>query len=257
MLDWSKFSGKFHESWHQKMQPFIESNECETIFKFLKQESGEGRVISPSSDNLFRAFKWPLDNIKVVIVGYCPYHTQKGSQLVANGVCMSTDIYNFIPPSLEQFYNGLEKELYDGMSLKYEQVGDLGYLMDQGVFLINAALTTQLNVAGKHQEIWQPFIKHLFEVCLAPTNVPVVFLGNEAYKCRQYLLPMQHFFKCSHSAASTYNNEEWSTESLHNGKTKCTKTFTQINNILNDMNGTTISWLKLYEEPSWETPPWD
>lgn len=40
-MKWSNFKDYFHESWHVKMQPFIESVECDDIYKFLKEE-GKG-----------------------------------------------------------------------------------------------------------------------------------------------------------------------------------------------------------------------
>lgn len=33
---WEKFKDHFHESWHDVMQPFIESEECDKIYAFLK-----------------------------------------------------------------------------------------------------------------------------------------------------------------------------------------------------------------------------
>jgi uracil DNA glycosylase len=68
-MEWSKFKIKFHESYHEIMQPFIESNECDEIYKFLKSESSRGALISPSSINTFRVFKeLPLQDIKCIFM---------------------------------------------------------------------------------------------------------------------------------------------------------------------------------------------
>ena len=37
-MDFKKFEDQFHPSWHAKMRPFIESNECNDIYAFLKKE---------------------------------------------------------------------------------------------------------------------------------------------------------------------------------------------------------------------------
>jgi len=73
---WEKFVDFFHESWHEKMRPFIESEECDKIYAFLKTESKRGKRIAPLSHNVFRCFKeTPLTDVRVILVGMCPYHT--------------------------------------------------------------------------------------------------------------------------------------------------------------------------------------
>ena len=47
---WEKFKDQFHESWHDKMRPFIESEECDKIYAYLKKEGGRGKKIAPPFD---------------------------------------------------------------------------------------------------------------------------------------------------------------------------------------------------------------
>jgi len=54
---WEKFKDQFHESWHAKMQSFIESEECDKIYAHLKERSKKGHKIAPLSSNTFRAFR--------------------------------------------------------------------------------------------------------------------------------------------------------------------------------------------------------
>ena len=51
-MNWDKFKENFHESWHVKMQPFIESEACDEIYKYLKKESQRGKTIAPLSNNV-------------------------------------------------------------------------------------------------------------------------------------------------------------------------------------------------------------
>ena len=146
-MNWEKFKDQFHESWHAKMQPFIESKECDGIYEFLKKESRRGKMIAPLSSNTFRAFKeTPFDNIKVVMLGMCPYHTAKFGTCVADGLLMGCSITNSLQPSLEKFYEGLEQEL--NPDYKFDETPDVSYLAKQGVLMLNAALTTEINKAG-------------------------------------------------------------------------------------------------------------
>ena len=44
---WDKFKDYFHESWHESVRPFIESEQCDEIYAYLKAESRRGKKIAP------------------------------------------------------------------------------------------------------------------------------------------------------------------------------------------------------------------
>lgn len=238
-MDFEKFKPLFHESWHDKMRPFIESEECDNIYKFLKAESQRGKKIAPLSVNVYRCFKeTSLDNLKVVILGMCPYHTLKDGSPVADGLALSCSVTGYPQPSLSQFYKALERDAYKGLNLSAD-IGhpDLTYLANQGVLLMNAALTTEINKAGSHLKIWEPFTKYVFENILSITGVPTIFLGKEAAKFTRYTGLFAHNFVVSHPAAASYKNTDWDSEGV----------FSKVNQILKEVNNYHIEWL--YEEP--------
>lgn len=231
---WENFKDQFHESWHSKMQPFIESEECDNIYKFLKAEGKRGKKIAPSSSVTYRCFKeTSLDDLKVVMIGMCPYHTFYNGLPVADGLLMGCSVTDKLQPSLEKFYEGLEDELHDGLNLKYNKLADVSYLAKQGVLMFNAALTTEVNKAGSHIEIWEPFTKYVMEEILSVTGVPTIFLGKDAAKYEKYTNPFAWNFVLSHPASAAYKQSKWDTEG----------TFTKVNKILKDNNGYEIMWL--------------
>lgn len=237
-MKWENFKDQFHESWHSKIQPFIESEECDKIYEFLKKESKRGKKIAPLSSNVFRAFKeTSLDDLKVVMVGMCPYHTMKNGVAVADGLLMGCSITNALQPSLEQFYGALERELHGGINLKYIKTPDVSYLAKQGVLMLNAALTTEINKAGSHTVLWEPFIKYLFEHVLDTAGVPFIFLGKDAAKYERYVPPFTWSFALSHPASASYKNTDWDTEGV----------FGKVSQILKDNNNYEIMWL--YDVP--------
>ena len=92
-MNWDNFKNQFHESWHGKMRPFIESEECDKIYAYLKAESKRGKKVAPLSMHVWRCFKeTSLDDLKVVMVGMCPYHTFKNDAPVADGLLMGCSI---------------------------------------------------------------------------------------------------------------------------------------------------------------------
>lgn len=233
-MQFEKFKDLFHESWHDKIRPFIESEECDDIYKFLKSESQRGKRIAPLSVNVYRCFlETSLDDLKLVILGMCPYHTLKNEMPVADGLAMSCSATGYLQPSLDQFYNAIEKEVYNGMCLECEKNPDLSYLAHQGVLLFNAALTTEINKAGSHLELWEPFTKYLFQEILSTTGVPTIFLGKEAAKFERYTGLFAHNFIVSHPASAAYKNTDWDSEGV----------FTKVNKILKEVNNYEIDWL--------------
>ena len=79
-MNWELFKNQFDKSWWEKLQPFIESEECDKIYEHLKFESKRGRKIAPLSSNTYRCFlETPLNDIKVIMIGLAPYHTFKNN----------------------------------------------------------------------------------------------------------------------------------------------------------------------------------
>ena len=185
-MNWEKFKDQFHPSWHRFMQPFIESKECDNIYKYLKAESQRGKKIAPLSQNVYRCFhETSYDDLKLVIIGMCPYHSIKNGEYVADGLLMGCSTTGILQPSLQKFYDGIEKEMFSGLCVTCERPPDVSFLAKQGILMYNAALTTEINKAGSHIDLWEPFTKYLFEEVLATTGVPVVFLGKDAAKDRK------------------------------------------------------------------------
>lgn len=233
-MNWEKFKDQFHESWHLKMRPFIESEACDNIYKFLKSESQRGKKIAPLSSNVYRCFKeTSLDELKVVIVGMAPYHTLKQGSPVADGLLMGCSTTGVLQPSLEQFYNAIEREVYNGLCLHCEKPADVSYLAHQGVLMFNASLTTEINKAGSHLEIWEPFTKYVLEEIISPTMVPIVFLGKDAAKYAKYTSPFAYSFVTTHPASASYKNTEWESGDV----------FRMVNKVIKDNNNFQIEWL--------------
>lgn len=236
---WQNFEHQFHPSWWNKMKPFIESKECDKIYEFLKSEGKRGKKIAPISSLTYRAFlETPLDEVKVVIMGLCPYHSAKNHVLIADGLCMSCSISGSLQPSLEKFYEGIENEVYNGLALDHIKSPDLSYLAKQGVFLFNAALTTEFGKAGNHLDIWEPFTKYVIEEALGYTQIPVIFLGKEAAKFQRWVTPFTHTFVLDHPAYAARLNSTWETKGV----------FKKVNQIIKENNGFKIEWLQKMEE---------
>lgn len=234
-LSWDKFATQFHPSWEAKMRYFIESEEAANIYTQIRVQTARGKRVVPIPDQTFRAFKeTSLEGIKCMLMGLSPYHTMKDGKIIADGVLMSASNTKHLPPSLEQFYNGMERELYPKGEEGVIRDPDLTYLCQQGVFMFNASMTCEILKAGSHVKIWEPFTKYVLEEVITPTNIPVVWLGKEAVRYDRYVNPFSWRFPVSHPASAAYNHTVWDSEGC----------FGKVNRVLADYNGYKIQWAK-------------
>lgn len=232
-LDWETFAPLFG-TWANRFKPFFDQGGFDPIYKKLKEESKRGKRIAPLSSEVFNCFaKTPYDSLKVIMIGMCPYHSFVGSMSVADGLLMSCSKTGKLQPSLYKFYNALKEDVYNGDALEGVFIPDLSYLAEQGVLLLNAGLTVEANKPGSHNEMWEPFMKFLFQEVIVTSGMPVVFLGKEASKLKRYLAPFTWMFELTHPAYAAYKNEDWDSE----------KTFTKVNKILEGNNHTEIRWI--------------
>jgi uracil-DNA glycosylase len=241
-MNWINFKDKFHVSYHAKIKPFIESPECDKIYDFLKKESGRGKQIAPLSSLTYRCFQeTPLNEIKVVMMGMAPYHTKMrtsdGDVVIADGLLMGCSNTNVLQPSLQNFYDGIEKELYNGLTLDHWKNPDVSYLAKQGVFMFNASLTTELNKAGSHLDVWEPFTTYVLDNIVSHLGVPIIFLGKDAQKFEKNIPPFSWSFTLSHPASAAYKGTEWDTEGV----------FTKVSRVLLENNNFKIDWLEKIE----------
>jgi len=118
---------------------------------FLRREKAAGKVIYPPGHEFFAALDaTPPTAVKVVILGQDPYHGPDQ----AHGLSFSVRRGCVIPPSLRNIF----EELQNDLSLPFPSHGELTSWAEQGVLLLNAALSVEAGQAGSHQgKGWELF----------------------------------------------------------------------------------------------------
>ena len=147
--DWKKhFSSETQKPYFQELQ------------KFLETEIQAGKTIYPKTSEIFSAFSSTnFEDIKVVILGQDPYHGENQ----AHGLSFSVpQTQKKIPPSLKNIFKEISVEYpveaIINRPYNTEPSGNLEYLAQQGVFLLNATLTVEAGNAGSHQKKgWEIF----------------------------------------------------------------------------------------------------
>ncbi|MGW9403004.1 uracil-DNA glycosylase [Arthrobacter sp. NPDC055585] len=115
----------------------------------LQRRISSGTRILPSPANILRAFTLPLEQVKVLIIGQDPYPTRGH----AVGLSFSVDpSVRPLPRSLVNIY----KELKEDLGIDPAPHGDLSAWADQGVLLLNRALSVDAGQANSHRSIgWE------------------------------------------------------------------------------------------------------
>jgi uracil-DNA glycosylase len=194
--------------------------------KFLINEYNT-RQIFPVANDIFEALKHTsYKDTKVLILGQDPYHGENQ----AHGLAFSVKPGVSIPPSLLNIYKELKNEL--GCFIPNN-----GYLIpwaDQGVLLLNTALTVRAHEANSHKGMgWEILTDKIIQV-LNDRIDPVIFVlwGANARRKKEFIDTSKHFvLEAPHPSPL----------SASRGFFGCNH-FLMINKILTDLNKKPIDW---------------
>ena len=193
---------------------------------FLKSEY-KSHCIHPDMYDIFNALKWTsYENTKVVILGQDPYH-EVGQ---AHGLAFSVQKGVKIPPSLLNIYKELNQDL--GC-----YIPNNGYLIpwaDQGVLLLNTALTVRAHEANSHQNVgWEIFTDNIIKL-LNKREDPAIFVlwGGNARRKKSLIDTSRHY---------VLESAHPSPLSAYRGFFGC-KHFSKINEILESLGKEPIDW---------------
>ena len=114
------------------------------VLRFLADDVAAGHQVLPSPSNVLRAFRQPLADVKVLIVGQDPYPTPGHAVGLSFAVAPGT---RPIPRSLANIYKELEADL--GVPARVH--GDLTAWTEQGVLLLNRVMSVRAGAAGSHR----------------------------------------------------------------------------------------------------------
>ena len=165
------------ENWRPHLLDTLNGDVGRHIQAQLNAESTGGYVYFPPAGTLFSALEG-LDpsSVRVVILGQDPYHGRDQATgrafEVMNGMPM--------PPSLRNIRKLLECDVGVIPGDRFE----LGCWCNQGVLLLNTALTVRANSPGSHQHIgWQAVTDQIIKIVVEQPE-PTVFMlwGAHAQK---------------------------------------------------------------------------
>lgn len=217
--------------WGDKLKSFILSEDFDKILLKLESEAIEGKRFVPQVKYMFSAFeKCPYDKLKVVMMGQDPYPYLG----VPDGMAFSCSLRGKPEASLRYMFKEIEHTVYSEDGRVMDTNPDLTRWSQQGVLLLNSALTTTVGKPGVHQIMWRPFMSFLFDI-LSWYNPGMiyVFLGKTAGQWAESIPDNCYKLFASHPASAAHTNaERWDSKNV----------FNEVNGILLKNNNEKITW---------------
>jgi len=214
--------------WGRIFKSFIFSSEFDDILKKLYTLSQENKRFTPPLKQVFRAFEeCSYDKLQVVIVGQDPY-PQLG---VADGIAFSCSNTNKLQPSLKYILGEVNRTVYNGYPVSEEV--DLTRWSNQGILMLNTALTVEVGKIGSHYDIWKPFTAYLLDwLNNYNPGLIYVYMGKKAEEWSQLTNDNNYKFTVKHPASAAYNGSKWDSDDI----------FIKISSIVTNSSGNIITW---------------
>ena len=212
--------------WNTALRMFIKSNEFITLIDRLKDDVVLDKRFTPTFKYVFKAFEeCHYKDTRVIVLGQDPYPQIN----VADGLAFSCSRQNKAEKSLQYIHSAIQKTVENAQP----SVNNLQYLADQGVLLLNTALTTQIGKPGTHQEYWKPFMAHLLDYVRMDNPNIVYLLGKKAEFWEDLIDQPDNVVKASHPASAAYAKQhEWD----------CNDCFNKVNEILVSQELPEVNW---------------
>ena len=130
------------DGWARALEPV--GQQVAQMGQFLRAEIAAGRRYLPVGQNVLRAFTFPFDQVRVLIVGQDPYPTP--GHAVGLSFSVAPEVRP-LPRSLENIF----AEYASDLGYPAPSCGDLTPWAQRGVLLLNRVLTVQPSNPASHR----------------------------------------------------------------------------------------------------------
>jgi uracil-DNA glycosylase len=225
-----------NNSWDIILEKEFNKRYFNEIINNLREEYKK-YTIYPDKKNLFKAFDFDYNKLKVVIIGQDPYHsinyTSEGKEIpTMHGLAFSTLGTN-TPPSLLNIFKELKQEYID---FEIPKTNNLVKWKDQGILLLNMVLSVRKGEAASHSNKigWEHFTQNIIkEISRDKNNIVFMLWGKHAKKIKDYINNEENhlILESSHPSPFSYHISF-----------KGNNHFIKANNYLNKYKKMPINW---------------
>ncbi len=172
--------------WQATVDAFFASPKGQQLAQFIDQRLADGAVVFPP-DPLRALRLTPPEDVRVVILGQDPYHGRGQAEGLAFSVAPGVRL----PPSLQNIFKEMQRDLGVPFPPFPEPGGSLVKWATHGVLLLNTCLTVEEGQAASHSgKGWEQLTDAVIQQ-VAGGDKPVVFMlwGSHAQSKRAFIPP--------------------------------------------------------------------
>ncbi len=229
------------DDWQSLLSNYLQSNDWRSLSKKFTIEYQQHRdAIRPDRERIFNAMHLtPVNQVKVVILGQDPYHSLGLAQGLAFSVPKDIPLQSKqFPSSLRNINKALALEGFGSL-----KSGNLSHWANQGVLLLNTALSVRLGEANSHAQLgWKSLVIEIIQKLSQQPNLVWMLWGGHAQSMEEYIHnPNQHLIlKSSHpSGLGVYKTQQ---PFIYPGDQKSCGHFTKANTYLTTQHKNTVIW---------------
>lgn len=209
--------------WENIINDWIESENFFNVMSKLINLSNANKKFAPKMKDWFKPFiECHYDNVNVIFINIGPYnklHEADGIPFSCSNTNKEHSLLGYIFDSLEIDNPGYNRDV------------NLTRWCNQGVLMLNLAMTVEINTTNNHFDLWAPFIKHVLKkINNDKSDIVIVLFGNKTQSVKT-LLTKQTIIDVKHPAIASYKGK-WNNNEL----------FNVINDKLISKNKKTIKW---------------
>jgi uracil-DNA glycosylase len=159
--------------WARALHPV--ADQVTAMGEFLRQEIAAGHGYLPAGENVLRAFTFPFEDVRVLIVGQDPYPTP--GHAVGLSFSVAPDVRP-LPRSLDNIF----REYATDLGHPAPTSGDLTPWSQRGVMMLNRVLTVRPGTPASHRgKGWEAVTECAIRALVArPQPLVAVLWGRDA-----------------------------------------------------------------------------
>jgi uracil-DNA glycosylase len=192
---------------------------------FLRAEVAAGRSYLPAGENILRAFKQPLDAVRVLVVGQDPYPTP------GHPVGLSFSVAPAVRP-LPRSLQNIFRELVNDLGVAPPTSGDLSPWAERGVLMLNRCLTVEPGKPGSHRgKGWEDVTTQAIHALVARDEPMVAILWGRDAQTLEPMLADVPLVKSAHPSPMSADRGFFGS-----------RPFSRVNALLEDLGGEPVDW---------------
>jgi len=168
------------DGWAKALEPV--TDQVAGMGEFLRAEIAAGQQYLPAGPNVLRAFSFPFDAVRVLIVGQDPYPTP------GHAVGLSFSVAPEVRP-LPRSLSNIFTEYSADLGYPAPSNGDLSPWCERGVMLLNRVLTVRPGTPASHRGKGWEAVTECAIKALAARDQPLVAIlwGRDASTLKPWL----------------------------------------------------------------------